>query len=168
MAYAEFPQDGPTKALDFTVQLANGLDLTWPAACESVGATFPTADRLLVGARMPVAVAVRNGIYELGGDHTPDQHAQPFSYPVDDLAAPLIKQSMPHQSSSSNDGSEISTSTEDLRLAAMLHFRLVGLFMPLGVSGLPPRPGPRRRTRSPGSVKKKLVAARRDHVSTED
>jgi hypothetical protein len=167
MAYAEFPQDGPTKALDFTVQLVNGLDLTWPAACESVGATFPTADRLLVGARMPVAVAVRNGIHELGGDHTPDQHAQPFSYPVDDLAAPVIKQSMPHQSSSSNDGSEISTSTEDLRLAACCT---------LGWSASSCRsvrvgsPTPRSATTDtfPGSVKKKLVAARRDHVSTED
>jgi hypothetical protein len=140
MAYAEFPQDGPTKALDFTVQLTGGSNLNWPATCDSTWSTFPDADRLLVGARMPIAVARRTGIYELGGDHGPDMHAQPFSYPVDDFAPPVVKQATPHQSSRENDGDESSTTTEDLRLAGTLHFRLVGLFMPLGESGLPHGP----------------------------
>jgi hypothetical protein len=140
VSYAEFPQDGTIRALDFTVQLLNGFDLSWPPDCNSHWATFPQADRLLLGARMPVVTAVRYGIYELGGDHVPDMHAQSFSYPVDDLAPPVVGQAQPHQSSSQNDGQEISTSAEDLKLAGLLHFRLVGLLMPLGESGLPKPP----------------------------
>ena len=140
LSYVELPQEGTPKALDFTVELVNGFDLSWPSACDSVGATFPEADRLLVGARMPIATAVRDGIYELSGDHVPDMHAGSFSYPVDDLAPPAAGQAHPHQSTSGNDGQEISTSTQDLKLAGMLHFRLVGLQMPLGLGGAPQPP----------------------------
>ena len=41
MSYAEFPQDGATKALDFTVQLMGGSTLNWPSTCDSSWATFP-------------------------------------------------------------------------------------------------------------------------------
>jgi hypothetical protein len=140
VSYVEFPHDGATKALDFTVQLVPGFDLNWPAACDSNWATFPAADRLLVGARMPIAVALREGIYELGGNHGPDMHAQPFSYPIDDVSPPVAGQAIPQQSSSENDGEAISTSTEDLTLAGTLHFRLVGLLMPLGLGGSPHAP----------------------------
>jgi hypothetical protein len=67
-------------------------------------------------------------------------HAQSFSYPVDDFAPPVAGQARPHRSSSGNDGSVISTSTEDLKLLGALHFRLVGLFMPLGLGGSPHAP----------------------------
>jgi hypothetical protein len=140
MSYVEFPHDGATRALDFTVQLVPGFDLNWPDACDSNWATFPAADRLLVGARMPIAVALREGIYEPSGNHGPDMHAQSFSYPVDDFSPPVVGQAIPHQSSSNNDGEVISTSTEDLDLAGALHFRLVGLFMPLGLGGSPHAP----------------------------
>lgn len=140
LSYAQVPEYGATKALDFTFQLAGGANLSWPSGCNSDWATFPDADRLLVGARMPIAVASSHGIYELGGNHVPDMHAQPFSYPVDDLANPVVGRAKPHRSSSSNDGTSVLTSTEDLKLAGTLHFRLVGLFMPLGQFGSPHPP----------------------------
>jgi hypothetical protein len=140
MSFAEFPESGKTKALDFTVQLVAGFTLNWPSRCDSNWATFPEADRLVVGARMPIAVALRNGIYNLGGDHSPDMHAHPFSYPVNDLAPNVVKQAEPHQSSGGNDGQIVSSLTADLTLTGTLNFRLVGLLMPLGESGLPHAP----------------------------
>jgi hypothetical protein len=144
LSYAPVPQEGKAKALDFTVQLAGG-DMSWPSpACSSDWAEFPDATRLLVGARMPAAAAVHYGLYQpvakLTGYHPPDLRAQPFDYPVDDQAPSVVSDATPYQHSSTNDGDTVTTLTQSLKLAGTLHFRLVGLWMPLGLDGTPQPP----------------------------
>jgi hypothetical protein len=133
MSFAAFPHEGRTKALDFTIDLVGGL--SWPSGCNSDTSVFPEDDRFVVGARMPIAVALRTGIYNPGGDIAPALHTRPFSYPVDDLDPQIAAIAKPHQSSSETDGGTIYKSTEDFKLAGALRFKLVGLWMPLGLDG---------------------------------
>lgn len=141
LSYAQVPQEGKVKALDYTVQLAGG-DMSWPSsACSSDWAEFPDATRLLVGARMPVATAEHYGLYQPTtkptGYHPPELHAQPFDYPVDDQAPSVAGDANPSEHFSTTDGNTIINTTQTLRLAGTLHFRLVGLWMPLGLFGTP-------------------------------
>ena len=99
MSFAEFPQDGATKALDFTVQLMGGSNLTWPSTCDSSWATFP--DSRPAPGRRAHARRRRCARRNLRAGRRPwARHArQPFSYPVDDFAPPVVKQATPHQGS---------------------------------------------------------------------
>jgi hypothetical protein len=138
LSFATYPEFGKTKALDFSVELVSAVN--WPG-CSS---DFDKADdsRFLVGVRMPAAVAGSHGLFDPanGLRAHPILHAEGFSYSVDNQAPSVVKESVPTQSSSENDGSVATTSNQTLKLAGTLHFKLVGLWMPLGLLGIPSPP----------------------------
>jgi hypothetical protein len=139
MSFAEYPHEGKTQALDFTVFLADQLSV--PSSCSSDWATFPESGRFVVGARVPIDVFERNGFFTVGGLSAPQLlSAEPFDVPVDDQAPTAVRDAQPHQAGTTDDGTAKSTYTEDLRLAGRLHFKLVGLWMPLGWLGTPHAP----------------------------
>jgi hypothetical protein len=136
MNVAQYPRDGKTKALDFTLALVDRLN--WPSSCNSDWAIVPGDSRFVVGARVPVSVLESDGFYNPGGlKGQPNLNGQPFDLPVDDMSPTAAPDAKPHQGSSANDGSAQTTSNEDLKLAGTLHFKLVGLWMPLGWLGSP-------------------------------
>jgi hypothetical protein len=139
MSFAEYPHEGKTTALDFTFDLVDRLSL--PSTCSSDWATFPEDSRFVVGARVPIAVLERDGFYSTGGLNAPQLlTAQPFDVPVNDTAPTAAKSAEPHRAGHTDDGINTDTWTEDLTLAGALHFKLVGLWMPLGYLGVPHAP----------------------------
>lgn len=136
ISFATYPEYGTTRALDFRIDLAGALN--WPS-CSS---DFDTPDdaRFVVGVRLPAAVAGSHGIFNpaSGLSAHPIMQAHGFAYPVDDMAPGVIKDSQPSQSSSDNG----TTTSQSLNLTGTLHFKLVGLWMPLGWLSTPAPPVP--------------------------
>lgn len=141
ISLAEYPHNGKTQALDFRVDLVD--QLSWPSTCSSDWAKVPDDSRFAVGARVPLAVVEHNGFFTTGGLNSPQLlSAQPFDVSVDDLAPMVVSDAQPHRGGTADDGNVTDTFTEDLKLAGTVHFKLVGLYMPLGMLGSPHKPLP--------------------------
>jgi hypothetical protein len=139
MSFAVYPHEGKTKALDFRAELADQLAL--PSTCSSDWTTFPEDQRFVVGARVPIDVFERNGFFSTGGLNAPQLlSAVPFDVAVDDQSPVAASDAKPHQGGTVDDGNITDNYTEDLKLAGTLHFKLVGLWMPLGLLGVPHAP----------------------------
>lgn len=139
MSFEAYPHEGKTTALDFRFDLVDRL--SWPSSCNSDWATWPGDDRFVVGSRVPLPVLQSNGFYTAGGLKAKQLlSARPFDVALDDTSPIAAPDAQPHQGGTQDDGTATTTFSEDLKLAGTLHFKLVGLWMPLGLLGAPHAP----------------------------
>ena len=129
MSIGAYPSTGAKpQGWELTLDLAGNI--TWPDC--GPGNVEPAVARFVGGARMPFS--------GLGSRFQSPMHATSFDVPLDNSDPEVVKQVEPHESAAGDDGDVASTYTEDLGFAGAVHFRLAGMWMPLGWLSTPQPP----------------------------
>lgn len=125
-----YPDTGAkTQGWELVLRLANKL--RWPDCGPSQAE--PTEQQFFAGDRMP------NGTFIEQRFENPMQ-GKSFDIPVSGTDPSVVKLVQPHTGDTSDDGTTTDSYAEDLGFTGSVHFRLVGMWMPLGLLSAPNPP----------------------------